>query len=149
MYIILALNLADIDSHEEYFSFFPQSFKPYVRCAQILGASSPWRQTFLQCRTILCGSSVLNPLRVSLTTSRIPSSFLDLENLYKPVVCYSAILPLNISFHCPRSIIFHAIYLFAAFRANQSSSCLTSRSGIGSTIFSSRLRKMHDILMFC
>jgi len=128
-------------------SFFSRSNHSQV-------CTNPWRQ--LTIARNLCtvshnnfGSSVLNPLRVSLLTSRILIPLLDLENLYKPVVCYSAILSLNISFHRPRSILFHAIYLLIAFRADQSSCCLTSRSGIGSMIFSSRLRKMQDILMFC
>jgi hypothetical protein len=111
----------------------------------------PWLQLAMatKLRTAsrnICGSSVLNPLRVSLLTYRILSSLLDFENLYNPVVCYSAILPLNISFHRPPSIIFHAIYLFNVCRAEQSSRCLTNRSATGSTIFSSRLRKMHNIV---
>jgi len=62
----------------------------------------------------ICGSSELNPLRVSLPTTRILSSHLNFQNLCNPIVHYSAILPLNIPFHRPYSIIFHAIYLFTA-----------------------------------
>jgi hypothetical protein len=110
-----------------------------------------WRQ--LTMVTKLCtvshnnsGSSVLNPLRVSLLTSRILSSLLGFENLYNPVVCYSFILPLNIFFHRPHSIIFHAIYLFTSPRADQSSCCFTNLPGICSSIFSSQLKKMQDML---
>lgn len=115
--------------------------------------TNPWCQLAMATKLCtvshnICGSSVLNPLRVSLLTSRILSSLLDFEDLYNPVVCYSAIVPLNISFHRPHCIICHAIYLFTTFRADQSS-CLTNRSGIVSTIFSSRLRKTHDMLEVC
>jgi hypothetical protein len=121
------------------------------RSNQRQGCTNPWRQLAMATKLCtvshnICGPSVSNPLRVSLLTSRILISLLNFENMYNPVVCYSAILPLNISFHRPHSIIFHAIYLFTAFRADQLSCCLTNRSGIGSTIFSSRLRKMHDML---